>query len=110
MKRTALSFLGFAVICSMISAASTAHASVPLLRCQKQIYGAALETLMKINAETDGITILLERIEGIEGTQRSYIAHLTVTDSSRVQRFDSYKVVLSDMESCQIKSATLLID
>jgi hypothetical protein len=65
---------------------------------------------MKMNLETDGISIKLTGVEGLENTQRTYSVSLEMTDSSGVVRYDGYTIVLEDMNSCAVKSSRMQVD
>ena len=97
-------------ILSLLVISSTVFAATPTVRCDREIYSAAASTLIKINLEAKGIAIKLDGIIGMENSKRTYFASLEMTDSTGFTRYDSYKVVLADMQSCKVQSSTLLAD
>ena len=98
--------IGLLVLGSVSAFASPAKLSG---ECRNVIYGSSLNTLLKsVLPVADGSQITLEHVEGLEGTQRTYIASLVITGGFSGQ----VKVVLKKAAnlSCEVKSSTLIVD
>jgi hypothetical protein len=89
---------------------STVFAAESQVRCERELYGAALGSLMKVNLETKGIAIKLGDIVVDDTDSRTNFVNLEMTDSSAATRLDIYKVVLKSRSSCAVKSSQALID
>src|SRR5687767_9380117 len=72
----------FAVAVVAMSA-HAAFADAPKVRCEKQLYAAALSEHVRIAAELkEGDKFVLKSIEGAEGTQRSFFVEIELYEAN----------------------------
>lgn len=97
------------ILGAMLTSSTVFAATGPAVKCEKQLYSAAVKVLIeRYSFETQGVSVKLDGVSGMQGTTRTYEVKLIMTTPTGFSRDDSYQVILTDFDSCHVKSALLI--